>query len=250
MREVIVKYVIKKPKLKNPILIEGLPGVGNVGKLAADYLVEETKAKLLAIIYSKHLPPQVFVDDDGVIKQVDNRLYYLEKPELLVLCGDYQGLTPEGQYELADAVLEIAKSFGVKRTITLGGYGVGRMVTKPRVIGAATTKELVKEMKAYGTVFPKGEPGSGIIGASGLLLGLGQFRNIDGICLMGETAGYFADPKAARAVLEILANILGIKLDLSELGRKAAQMEKITTRMKELEELEHARRKEELGYIG
>ncbi|MEW6069946.1 MAG: proteasome assembly chaperone family protein [Candidatus Thermoplasmatota archaeon] len=250
MREVIVKFVGDKPKLKSPIFIEGLPGVGNVGKLAADYLVDETKAKLFAIIYSKHLPPQVFVDEEGVIKQADNRLYYLEKPELLILCGDYQGLTPEGQYELADAVLEIAEQFKVKRILTLGGYGVGRMVIKPRVIGATTSKELVKELKNYGVAFPKGEPGSGIIGASGLLLGLGKLRNIEGMCLMGETAGYFADPRAARAVLEILANILDIKLDFSELERKAAQIEKMTTRMRELEEAEVARRREELGYIG
>ncbi|MDI6707818.1 MAG: proteasome assembly chaperone family protein [Candidatus Thermoplasmatota archaeon] len=250
MREVIVKYVREKPKLKSPILIEGLPGVGNVGKLAADYIVDETKAKLLAIIYSKHLPPQVFVNDDGTIKQVDNRLYYLEKPELLILCGDYQGLTPEGQYELADTVIKLAKQFNVKRAITLGGYGVGRMVTKPRVIGATTSRELVKEMKNYGVVFPKGEPGSGIIGASGLLLGLGALRNIEGVCLMGETAGYFADPRAARAVLETLTNILGIKLDLSELERKARQIERITTRMKEIEEAEVSKRREELGYIG
>ncbi len=35
----------KKPKLNNPILIEGLPGIGNVGKVAVDFLIEELKAK-------------------------------------------------------------------------------------------------------------------------------------------------------------------------------------------------------------
>ena len=34
MEVVTVKYTDKKPKLNNPILIEGLPGIGNVGKLA------------------------------------------------------------------------------------------------------------------------------------------------------------------------------------------------------------------------
>ena len=31
----------ERPQLKDPILVEGLPGVGNVGKLAADHLVEQ-----------------------------------------------------------------------------------------------------------------------------------------------------------------------------------------------------------------
>ncbi|PJB20939.1 MAG: proteasome assembly chaperone family protein, partial [Euryarchaeota archaeon CG_4_9_14_3_um_filter_38_12] len=207
MDNVLVRY-IKKPKLVEPVLIGGLPGVGNIGKLAADHLVDETGAEKIAEIYSKHFPPQVIVKDDGVIRQVNNELYYLKNPEIIILVGDYQGLTPEGQYELADVVLNIVEKFGVKKIFTLGGYGLGRMIKRPRVLGAATNEELVREMKKYGVVFPKGEPGSGIIGASGLLLGMGLFRGMDGVCLMGETSGYFVDPKAARAVLEVLIKVL------------------------------------------
>ena len=35
----------KTPKLNKPIFIEGLPGIGNVGKLAVDFLIDELKAK-------------------------------------------------------------------------------------------------------------------------------------------------------------------------------------------------------------
>ncbi|MDI6917472.1 MAG: proteasome assembly chaperone family protein [Thermoplasmatales archaeon] len=249
MDNVLVKY-IKEPKPVNPVLIEGLPGVGNVGKLAADHLIDETGAEKIAEIYSKHFPPQVVVEDNGVIKQVNNELYYLKKPESIILAGDYQGLTPEGQYELADVVLSIAEKFAVKKIFTLGGYGLGRMIKRHRVLGAATNEELVKEMKKYGVVFPKGEPGSGIIGASGLLLGMGMLRGMDGVCLMGETSGYFVDPKAARAVLEILTRILGIKIDFSKLDEKAAAIERIALRMKEMEKQEIKRKREDLGYIG
>ena len=34
-----------KIEIKNPILIAGLPGIGNVGKIAVDFLIEEMKAK-------------------------------------------------------------------------------------------------------------------------------------------------------------------------------------------------------------
>lgn len=249
MDNVFVRY-IKEPKLVNPVLIEGLPGVGNVGKLAADHLIDETGAEKIAEIYSKHFPPQVLVDDSGVIRQVNNELYYLKNPDILILGGDYQGLTSEGQYELADFVLNIAEKFGVKKIFTLGGYGLGRMIKRHRVLGAATNMHLVKEMKKYGVVFPKGEPGSGIVGASGLLLGIGMLRGMDGVCLMGETSGYFVDPKAARAVLEVLTKVLGIKIDFSELDEKAAAIEKLASKMKEMEKQEIKRRKDDLGYIG
>ena len=37
---------ISRPKLKNPILIEGLPGMGNVGKIAVDFMIENLKTRL------------------------------------------------------------------------------------------------------------------------------------------------------------------------------------------------------------
>ena len=41
MNEWKVTKVGKTPKLVNPILIEGLPGIGNVGKVAVDFIIDE-----------------------------------------------------------------------------------------------------------------------------------------------------------------------------------------------------------------
>ena len=245
----------EKPELKDPIFIEGLPGVGNVGKLAAEHLLEEVGAKRFATVFSKYFPPQVLVEDDGTIKLVRNELYYWRRegskgPDIVLLVGDYQGLTPEGQYELADAIIDLCADMGVQRIYTLGGFGVGKMVDEPRVLGAATTEELVEEMKANDVIFSRGEPGSGIVGASGLLLGLGHMRGIGAVCLMGETSGYFIDPSAARQLLMILGNLLDLKLDLSKLEEKADQIERITTKLKDIEKLEKEGSFEDLSYIG
>ena len=201
----IIMITSEEPELNEPIMVEGLPGVGNVGKLAAEHLVEQLKATKFAEIHSKYFPPQVLLDEDGVIRLVSNDLYYVrgegDRPDLIILVGDYQGLTPEGQYELSDFMLKVAMDRKVRRIYTLGGYGIGRMVEEPRVLGAATSMTLVEEMKEKGVVFSKGEPGSGIVGASGLLLGLGKVHGVEAVCLMGETSGYFVDPKGAEAVL-------------------------------------------------
>jgi uncharacterized protein (TIGR00162 family) len=167
MEEVIINY-ISEPKLKLPILIEGLPGVGNVGKLAAEHLIDELKAKKFADLYSKHFPPQVLVGEDGIIRLVNNQFHYHKSKDkghdLIILTGDYQGLTPEGQYELTNSILELAVKFGVFKIFTLGGYGLGKMIEKPRVLGAATDGKLVEEMSSFGVVFSKDDPGSGIVG--------------------------------------------------------------------------------------
>ncbi len=249
----IIMITSEEPELNEPIMIEGLPGVGNVGKLAAEHLVEQLKATKFAEIHSKYFPPQVLLDDDGVIRLVSNDLYYVrgegERPDLIILVGDYQGLTPEGQYELSDYMLKVAMDHKVRRIYTLGGYGIGRMVEEPRVLGAATSMTLVEEMKEKGVVFSKGEPGSGIVGASGLLLGLGKVHGMEAVCLMGETSGYFVDPKGAEAVLRILSALLNVEVDFSALQDKAQQIDVITSKLKE-NEAPQEKRREDLGYIG
>lgn len=254
MENVIINY-LQKPKINDPVFIEGLPGVGNVGKLAAEHLIDELKAEKFADVYSKHFPPQVLVGDDGVAKLVNNELYFIKKNnadsrDLIILVGDYQGMTPDGQYELASRVLDVAKEFGVTMIFTLGGYGMGKVIKEPRVLGATTSNELVKEMKSFGITFPKGEPGSGIVGASGLLLGLGKLMGIDSVCLMGETSGYFADPKAATAVLEVLTRILKVKVDFKELEIKAKEIDFMTNKLKDLEKNMLESPEEDLNYFG
>jgi len=252
MDDIVIVFK-ERPSLREPILIEGLPGVGNVGKLAAEHLVDQLKAVKFAEVFSKFFPPQVLVNDAGTIRLVSNELFYVKREDypndLIILVGDYQGLTPDGQYELADRTLRMAKEMGVRRIYTLGGYGLGRMIEKPRVLGAATDLELVEEMKTHGVTFSKGEPGSGIVGASGLLLGLGNLYDMRSACLMGETSGYFVDPKGAQAVLEVLARILNVKIDFKELESKAEQIDMITSKLRETEPPPEPKR-EDLGYIG
>lgn len=251
--EDIIAVFKERPKLKDPIFVEGLPGVGNVGKLAAEHLVDQLKAVKFVEMFSKYFPPQVLVTDAGTIRLVSNELFYVMRPQmkndLVIMTGDYQGLTPEGQYALADRTLQIIKELGVNRIYTLGGYGLGKMIEKPRVLGAASDLELVDEMKTFGVTFSKGEPGSGIVGASGLLLGLGNLYGMRSVCLMGETSGYFVDPKGAQAVLEVLAKILGVTIDFSDLEQKAQQIDAITSKLKEIEAPAVPKR-EDLGYIG
>ena len=86
------------------------------------------------------------------------------KSDLIILVGDYQGLSPEGQYTLSNEIIEVAVKFKVTKIFTLGGYGLGKMVEEPRVLGAATSEAMVKEMKSYGVVFKKGEPVANITG--------------------------------------------------------------------------------------
>ena len=74
MEKIMIKNY-EEPELNSPIFVGGLPGIGNVGKIAADYFVEKLKMEKMADIYSEFLPPQVFISNN-VVHLVRESLYY------------------------------------------------------------------------------------------------------------------------------------------------------------------------------
>jgi len=259
--------VMSKPKLNNPILVEGLPGVGNIGRVAVVYLIEELGAKKFAQLYSRHFFPFVVLHNDYKIHLLKNEFYYWKakkkgQRDIIFLVGDCQSLSPNGHYEIMDKVLDFAKGFGVKDIITVGGIATGELEDRPDVLGAATDDELVKKYKKYKISFTAGKKIGYIVGAAGLLLGMGAERDMKGVCLLGETSGLpiVTDPKAAESVLDIQTKILGVDIDMTKLEKRVKEMEKFIRKIEDIQkkalmqiQKEGARPvkgKEELRYIG
>jgi uncharacterized protein (TIGR00162 family) len=225
-------------KLKNPVLIEGLPGLGSVGKIAVGYLAKQLKANVFARMYSQHFPYHVIVDRRGSVRMLRCNFYYWrggdKKPvDLILLTGDSQAQTIEGQYEVANEIIKFAAEHGVKLIITVGGYGAPIREMEPQVMGVATSTELLKKLKDLGVkLSPEGIP---IVGTAGLLVGLSKFRNIEAACLLGETTGYMPDPNAAKSVLKALVSILDLKIDFSDLDKEVEKTNELLNKMKEVE---------------
>jgi len=248
--------VLEKVKFKKPILIEGLPGIGNVGRIAAGYLVNELKMKKFAELYSPHFLPLVILHDDAVSTLLKNEFYYYKGPrDIIILTGDTQSISPEGHYDVCEKILQFAQKTGIGEIITLGGFAEGRIIEEPRVIGSVNDRKLLKKYEKYDIDFGKEHSIGTIVGASGLLLGLGRMYNIDGLCLMGETIGMplLTDPKASDKVLQVLSKILNLRIDLSKLEKTIKEMEeriKKTERVHKKILQEMPRAKEDIKYIG
>lgn len=245
---VVFDEAIAPEDRKAPVFIEGLPGIGHVGKLVAEHMIRELGAVKIGEITSIYFPPQVVIGENGVVRLCNNEIYRYsgEKGCFLFLIGDFQSSSNEGHYLLSQVYVDIAHELGVQRVYTIGGYGVGQFVDTPRVIAAVNKEELSALVTQAGGVFSDGEPGGGIIGAAGLMLGLSAPLGIEGICLMGETSGYLVDPKSAALVLEVLTRLLDIEIDPSNLTNRAGEMEVAVQRLLEQEK----KAEEELSYIG
>jgi len=249
--DISIRYLdsFQGKNLVDPLLVEGLPGIGQVGKLVAEYMIHMLGAEKIGEIHSIYLPPQVILEENGSARLPRNEIYLYKAPDrhILFLVGDFQSTSNEGHYLLSDAYLDIAQELGVKRIYTLGGFGVGHLVNGPRVLGAVNREELRAEIEAAGVSFERDEPGGGIIGAAGLLLGLGGIRGIDAVCLMGETSGYLVDPMSAANVLAVLSRLIGVAVDPTQLNDRAAEMERVVEGLIEGEKIQ---RDDELRYIG
>ena len=225
-----------KVELSNPILIEGLPGLGMVGRIATRYLAKQLKAKKLAELYSPHFPYYVLVNKKGGVRLLHGDFFFSKdkagEGDILFLTGDRQAQTIEGQYDIAGAILDFAEKHNVKLIVTVGGYRKEPEET-PKVVAVSANPQLVERaLRANAIASPSGNP---IVGTAGLLLGLAKFRNIDALCLLGETRGYMPDPKAAKSVVQVLQKILELKVDLSRLDDEIKESEKIVERMQEIE---------------
>jgi uncharacterized protein (TIGR00162 family) len=248
----------KKVKLKNPICVVGLPGIGNIGRIAIGYAIHQLKAQKFAELYSPYFFPFVMIHDD-MIHTLRNEFYYLKRKDrdIIFLIGDCQTYDPKGHYEVSGKILEFLKSIGCKEVITVGGFGTGEIEEKPKVFGVVTNQKEIGKYKKLGVNFNIGGEISTIVGASGLLVGLAKMHGIKGTVLLGETTGYpiITDPTAAEAVLGVLQKVLKIKIDLKKLDEKVKAMHDFIKKLENIqkqatEQLKKEKKPEELKYIG
>ncbi len=222
-------HLLEKVKLKSPILIEGLPGIGNVGRVATGYMINQLKMKKFAELYSPHFLPLVLVHENSEVHVLNLEFFYMKGKghDIVVLTGDTQSISPEGHYEICSKAIDFAVSLGVKEIITLGGFSEGKSPTKPAVLGVVNNKEMTKKYGKFGIDFSKKHQVGTIVGASGLLLGLAKPKKINGICLLGETSGIpmLTDPNAADAVLHVLTKMLNLKLSFTMLENSIVEMQ-------------------------
>ena len=246
----------KKPKLKKPVLIQGLPGIGNIGKIVVSYLIAELNAEKIADIISPHLPGLVLIDPDSIVEPltIEIYLYKGKSKDLLLVTSEAQPISDYGQYECCNLLMNFCEEFGISEVITIGGYGIGRQVNEPKVYGIVTSADLVKYYRKCGIVFQKENTIGTVIGMNGLLLTFAKMKDIKGICLLAETLGYplLSDPKAAEQVIKILMDMFGLKVNLEKLEEAVKDLDKLWRNLEEQTRKMHEKKSvsEYSAYIG
>jgi uncharacterized protein (TIGR00162 family) len=221
----------KIPRLNNPLFIGGLPGIGNVGKVAIDFLIDDLNAVKIYEIISYAFPNSVFVSEDNLVELPAVEIFYKKfkgnKRDLILLGGDVQPVDETSSYELSDIVLDIIQNLGAKEVITMGGIGLAHIPKKPKVYCTGNSKDIINKYKnslvnnqLYGVVGP-------IIGVSGLLLGLAGKRDIKAVSFLAETYGHpmYLGIKGSREILKTLNQSLSLGIDMQKLDKEIKKIE-------------------------
>ena len=225
-----IKKVANIPKVSNPIFIEGLPGIGNVGKVVADFIIDEIKAKKIYEISSYNMPHSVFVNEKNLVELPKIEMFYkkIKNKDLFILTGDVQPIDERSCYEFCDEILDLLEKYNVKEIITIGGIGLHKVPKTPHIYCTGNSKKLIDTYKkgtslktnVYGVVGP-------IVGVSGIMLGLAQKRKIEAISLLAETYGHplYLGVKGAKEILKILNKKFSLKMDLKKLDKEIKELE-------------------------
>jgi uncharacterized protein (TIGR00162 family) len=221
-----VKVLKKVGKPKNLFLVEGLPGIGNVGKIAVDFIIDSLKAEKIYSFNSYKMPNCVFVNEDNLIEIPSIEIYQkkIKGKTLFLITGDSQPLDEVSCYEFCNILLDLCKKNNCKEIITLGGLGVPDVPTKPRLYYTGNSKDIIKKYGGRNDYLGGVGP---IIGVSGLLVGLAKQRKINGVTILAETFRHphYLGVKGAKEVLKVLDKKIGLGLDFKRVNKEMKDIE-------------------------
>ncbi|MEM4555065.1 MAG: PAC2 family protein [Candidatus Anstonellaceae archaeon] len=207
-------HMLSKPKLKNPVLVEGFPGLGLVGTIAASYLIEKLKMEPLGYITSEQFPPLAAIHNRQPLYPA--RMYFSKKHNMIVFVSEFV-IPIAAVSELAEAIYEFARKNKISKIISLGGIPIKG--EQDEVYAIASLPSLIPQLEKIPSVKMIKEGAT--TGVTGMLLAKGAVEKYPVISLLAESHEGYMDPKAAAMVLDVLRVLLGFELETKTLEDEA-----------------------------
>ncbi|GBC68507.1 hypothetical protein HRbin01_00190 [archaeon HR01] len=206
-------------KLEDGVLVEGLPGIGLVAKVAVAYMLSRMRVKRVCRIFSPHFPSLGYVSEGRLVFSFADIYYADSRPPILFLYGNSQPSTSYGQYDFCEKIILFSKQLGCRTVITIGGYGKEVVSERREIYCSSTDSALLEEwMRKINGIYYVGQ----IVGAAGLLPVLAAEAGLRNFSMLVEAGEMTPDFQAARRAIEAVNNILDLGLEiptLDELSR-------------------------------
>jgi uncharacterized protein len=209
-------------------LVEGMPGVGLVGKIATDHLIESLEMSQFAEIRGEGIPPVTVFDGEERGVNPPIRLYIDPDEQLVALRSDVPVHVMDAPL-FAERLTEWVLEHDVL-PIYLGGLPTEREADEiPSVegIGVGGGKE-----KLDAASVPAPDDGGMISGPCGALLSNAAHKDVDAIGLMVDTDPRFPDPQGSHALIKDgIDPVAGVEVDTERLVDRAEEITEARTEL-------------------
>ena len=211
MNRTRIHWLVGEGLPEHAAILEAVPGVGNVGKIVVDSLVDKHPSRTIGWILHPDFPPHSTLDDNGLVSPPRININSILLPDgrtVITVGGPLQPMTAAGQHEVSEAILEMASESGTPQLLVLAGLAAGTDDREIHVICADA--EVRKNLEGNDIPVSREHPKAGMIGIAGLLISLSPLYGVPAVGLVAETIGASTDVLAA----DRLASWIGAGLDL------------------------------------
>jgi len=236
-----MEFVLNK-EIKNPIIIEGVPGFGLVGAIATEYLINHLKTEIVGRFWFEQDVPNIIIHGGKLVYPVE--VHYNKEHNLLVI--HVIGVTGIHEWQIADLIMQIIEKTKARQIISLEGVSSISKIKSGGVFYYSNSEDFGKRFSSMGV--EKLREGIIMGVTSALMMKLKDFKFS---ALFVETSLGFPDSKAAAKLVEVLDKFLDLNVDYKPLLKTAEQFEsKIKGFISQKTEAEKTKDKKNLSYVG
>lgn len=214
--------------LDEPMLVEGLPGIGLVGKIAADHLVSEFDMTHFASVHCDGLPQVAVYKEGGSGVQSPVRLHADEERDLLVLSSDVP-VSPKNADDFARCITEWNEANDVTPIYLSGLPAEKGDVPALSAIATGNADGLLTDVE----LDTPSQDGA-VTGPTGALIYEAERCGLDSVGLIVEANKQFPDPEAARVILvDGVEPLTNVDVDTESLVEQAEEISQAKSELAE-----------------
>ena len=210
-----IHWIAQDTLPKKCLILEAVPGVGNVGKILLDALAAKHPSRTIGWILHPDFPPHASLGADGLVEppKLDVKTILLpDGKTIIAITGITQPMTAAGQYEVAESIVGLAKESSSHRLLVLAG-----LVSEPEnrsMHVICSDDNTRRELESEDIEVSRTQPKQGMIGVAGMILSLSRVIGASAVGVVADTIGASSDVLAADRMAKWIEQAFDVSLDL------------------------------------
>ncbi|AAY80042.1 proteasome assembly chaperone family protein [Sulfolobus acidocaldarius] len=216
---------VNESELQNAKFITGFRTIGEVGYIATRYIALKMKMKRIGFITTKYLRDVTFLDEYGIATPFE--LFYDNDNKILVLLNHLLPLPREANM-FSEKIIKWLKRINISNAFYIGGLDKRYRTNNEKLRWIKTSNSTIN------LNFPLMEKQLLMIGPLALFTIYSEIEDLPATVLLPYADRDRIDPGAAATVVEELAKIIGVNIDVTELYEDAKKIEEELQKQLEL----------------